>query len=178
MGERVLSEEASPKDESILTDEFIEPILKVTKEFLRYHGHLGPALILRMEDGEQEVIPLAYFDSLKTVEERREYFASLGLSIRQTSDRIREALLVSEVWYVEPEEEGSLDIAPSKHPKRKEGISIVGRNSRGTRFTEVLQSFSRDINNKPVYEPLKDARYNLQGDEESRPAGLMDRLFD
>ena len=177
MGERQRGKESPQEGDSILTGEFVEPILAVTKEFIKYHGHLGPAVFLRMEDGEQGVIPLAYLDSLKTVEERREYFASLGLSIRLAGDRIREALLVSEVWFVEPQEFKTLDVAPSQHPARKEGISIVGRNSKGTRFTEVLQPFSRDKNNKPIFGPLKDAKYNVPGDDESRPSGLIDHLF-
>jgi hypothetical protein len=177
MGERQRGKERPQEGESILAQEFVEPILTVTKEFLRHHNHLGPALFLRMEDGEQGVIPLAYLDGLKTIEQRREYFASLGLSLRLAGDRIREALFVSEVWYVEPKEFKTLDVAPSQHPSRKEGISIVGRNSKGTRFTKVLQPFSRDKNNKPIFGPLKDAKYNVPLDDETRPSGLMDRLF-
>ena len=71
----------------MLSREFVEPILTVTKEFLRYHDRLGLALFLRMEDGEQGVIPLAYLDDLSKIEERREYFASLGLSIRLAGAR-------------------------------------------------------------------------------------------
>jgi hypothetical protein len=93
-------------------------------------------------------------------------------------NKIREALFVSEVWFVEPEEIEALNVASSQHPSRKEGISIVGRNSSGTRFTQVLQPFSRNANDQPIFEPLKDAKYNVLGDEESRPTGLMDRLFD
>jgi hypothetical protein len=78
-----------------------------------------------MEDGEQGVLPLAYLDGPRTIEERREYFASPGLSIRLAGSRIREALFVSEVWYVEPEEMGTLDVPLSQHPNRKEGIFIV-----------------------------------------------------
>jgi hypothetical protein len=178
MGERQRGKESPQEGESILSQEFVEPILTVTKEFLRYHHHLGPALFLRMEDGDQGVIPLAYLDDLSTIEERREYFASLGLSIRLAGSKIREALFVSEVWYVEPEEFNTLDVAPSQHPSRKEGISIVGRNGDGTRFTEVLQPFSRDVNNQPIFGLLKDAKYNVPLDEESRPTGLMDCLFD
>lgn len=79
---------------------------------------------------------------------------------------------------MEPEELEGLDVPPSQHPSRKEGISIVGRNSRETRFTQVLQPFSRDVDNQPIFGPLKEAKYNVPGDEEPRPSGLMDRLFD
>jgi hypothetical protein len=57
MGEMEPSQESGAEGESILTQEFVEPILTVTKEFLWYHDHLGPVLFLRMEDGEQGVIP-------------------------------------------------------------------------------------------------------------------------
>jgi hypothetical protein len=178
MGERQRGKESPREGESILSQEFVEPILTVTKEFLRYHDRLGPALFLRMEDGEQGVIPLAYLDDLRTIEERREYFASLGLSIRLAGSKIHEALFVSEVWYVEPEELKGLDVPPSQHPNRKEGISIVGLNNEGTRFTQVLQPFSRDINKQPIFGPLKDAKYNVPLNDQSRPTGLMDHLFE
>jgi hypothetical protein len=177
MGERQRGKESPQEGESILSREFVEPILTVTKEFLRYHEHLGPALFLRMEAGEKGVIPLAYLDDLRTIEERREYFASLGLSVRLVGNKIREALFVSEVWFVVPEEMESLDVPPSQHPSRKEGISIVGRESKGTRFTQVLQPFSRDVNDQPIFEPLKDAKYNVPLDDVSRPSGLIDHLF-
>jgi hypothetical protein len=168
---------ASPKDESILTEEFVEPILTVTREFLKYNDHLGPALFLLMENGEQGVIPLAYLDSLKSTKDKRAYFTSLGLSIRQAGDRIREALLVSDVWYIKPEEEGTLDITPSKHPNRKEAIAVVGRDAQGTRFTHVLQPFRRDSQDRPIFEPIE-AKYNVPPEGEHRSTGLIDHLFD
>ena len=119
MGERQTGEESNQEGESILTQEFVDPILIVTKEFLKTHDHLGPALFIRLENDEQGIVPLIDLDGLKSTEERQEYFSSLGLSIRISGMRIREALFVSEVWYIEPEEEEDLDIPPSKHPKRK-----------------------------------------------------------
>jgi hypothetical protein len=73
---------------------------------------------------------------------------------------------------------GNLDMAPSQHQKRKEGISIGGRNSKRARFTQVLQPFSRDVNNRLIFGSMKDTKYNVPGDEESHPSGLLDRLFD
>ena len=80
--EREPRKESKQFGESILSQEFVEPILTVTKEFLKYNDHLGPALFLLMENGEQGVVPLAYLDSMKLIEERRAYFTSLGASIR------------------------------------------------------------------------------------------------
>ena len=161
----------------MLTQDFIEPILVVTKEFLMTRDHLGPALFIRLENDEQGIVPLIDLDDLKSTEERQEYFSSLGLSIRLSGMRIREALFVSEVWYIEPEEEEDLDIPPSKHPKRKEAISIVGRNSEGTRFIHVLQSFGRDNQNRPVYEAVE-ADFDVAFEERNYPKSLINHLFE
>ena len=176
MVERPTQKESNQTGDSILTQEFVEPILAVTKEFLKYNDHLGPALFLRMENEERSIVPLTHFDDLKSMAERKEYFISLGLSIRLSGMRIREAILVSEVWYVEPEED-ALDAPPSKHPKRKEAISIVGRDSEGVRFIHVLQPFSRDDQNFPVYEAVE-ADFNVEFEEGNYPTSLIDHLFD
>ena len=177
MKERPTGKESNREGESILTQEFIEPILAVTKEFLKANDYLGPALFLRLEHDEETIVPLPHLSELKTTEERRSYFSSLGSSLRQAGEIIHEAVFVSQVWSVGPEEEGAFDIAPSKHPKRKEAISIVGRDSQGTRFTYVLQPFSRDSQNRPVFEPME-ADYNIPLEEEKHSTGLIDHLFD
>ena len=176
MGERQTGKESNQEGESILTQEFVEPILAVTKEFLMTHDHLGPAIFLRLESDEQLVVPLAQLEGLMTAEERQSYFSSLGLSLRQAGERIREAILVSEVWYVAPEDE-ALDSPPSMHPKRKEAIAIIGRDSQRSRITHVLQPFGRDSQKRPVFGALE-ADYNIRVEEGNRSTGLIDHLFD
>ncbi len=174
MGEREPRKEASQKSESILAQEFVEPILAEAKEYLKTHGRLDPApLFLRLESGEQVVIRLML---PRTHEEKQLIFNDLGLSLRQAGHRIREALLVSEVWYVASKEE-TLDTAPSQHPNRREAIAILGRDNQGTRFTSVLQPFGRDSQNRPIFEPAAVAEYNQSAEAGSHPVGLVDHLF-
>ena len=175
MVERRPQKEGNKRGESILAQEFVETILAAAKENMKEYGSLVPALFLHLESGERVIFSLRLPG---TPEEKQAYFTALGLSIRLAGQRIHEALFVSEAWYVEVREEGAaFDVAPSQHPERKEVISIAGRNAQRTRLTFLLQPFSRDSQNQPVFEPLILAQYNAPVDTGYQPVGLIDHLF-
>jgi len=175
MVEREPSKEASPSGESILAQEFVETILTAAQENLKEHGYLSPVLFLHLESGERLVSILPLPD---TPEEKQMYFTDLGLAIRQAGQRIHEAVFASEAWYVEVKEESdAFNVAPSQHPERREAITIVGRDALRTRFTFLVQPFSRDSQNQPVFEPVEMTRYNVPADEDYQPVGLIDHLF-
>lgn len=177
MGEKEPKKDPSKKGESILAQGFVEFVLDQAKEGIRVHGHLEPALFLRVESGERMIVPLTLLEHLETTGEKQEYFAALGLSARLAGHRVREALLVSEVWYVRPEED-TLNVAPSRHPKRKEAIVIVGRDAQGALLSHVIQPFGRGTQNQPVFEPLAVAEYSVSPEEEYQVTSLVDYLFD
>lgn len=74
------------------------------------------------------------------------YSAAIGRSFLAAGKRIVEARFLSETWYVDAEKDERLtfEIAPSKHPKRREAITIVGRDAPRTRYSMVIQPFVRD----------------------------------
>lgn len=175
MVERGPQKEGSQQGESILAQEFVEPILTGAKENLREHGRLLPSLFLHLESGERKTFTLRLPG---TPEEKQAYFTALGLSFRLAGQGIREALFVSEAWYVEVKEQGTaFDVVPSKHPERKEVISIAGRNAQKTRLTYLVQPFSRDSQNEPVFGPQILAQYNAPADTGYQAVGLIDHLF-
>lgn len=169
-------EQISEGEESILAQELIENILRQARQNLKKDGALSPMLFLRFKEGERGIMPL---DLPDTHEERELYFRAIGLSFLSAGKMIEEALFVSETWYVSVEKEQrlSLDVAPSKHPRRREAITIVGRDQPRSRYSMVIQPFGRDGHQKPVFESLAVAEYNTFGTLTSGPVGLLDHLF-
>lgn len=169
-------EHLSAEAEPILAQAFVEGILKQAKQNLKRDGTLAPMLFLRFKEGEGGIMPLGLPD---THEERQLYFAVIGMSFLAAGKIIEEALFLSETWYVEAEknERLTLDVAPSLHPRRREAITIVGRDAPRTRYTMVIQTFERDRHQQPVFGPPTLAEYNAFGTPTSGPVGLLDHLF-
>lgn len=169
-------EQLSEGEDSILAQAFVEGILGQARQNLKKDGALSPMLFLRFKEGEGGIMPL---DLPDTHEQRAALFAAIGTSFLSGGKMIEEALFLSETWYVETDEERrlSLDVAPSKHPKRREAITIVGRDAPRTRYTIVIQVFGRDRHQQPVFESPVVADYNVFGSPTSGPVGLLDHLF-
>lgn len=169
-------EHLSAEEESILSQEFVEGILKQAKENLQNDGTLVPMLFLRFKEGEGGMMPL---DLPDTHAERKMYFTAIGRSFLAEGKNLDEALFLSETWYVEAEKDErlTLDVAPSEHPRRREAITIVGRDAPRTRYTMVIQTFGRDRHHQPVFGPPTLADYNVFGTPTSGPVGLLDHLF-
>jgi hypothetical protein len=168
--------EGPPSGESILAKEFISSILSHAKENLERDRALAPILFLRFQNGDHGIVPL---ELPKTTEEKEAYFKALGGAFRQAGRSIWEAVFVSETWFVAAEKGATLsfDVAPSRHPRRKEAITLVGGNAERTRFSMVVQPFSRDRRNRPVLERIAIEEYNVSATEGYKPVGLLDHLF-
>ena len=162
--------------ESILAKEFVETILVAAKENLEKDGHLLPALFLQFNDGERTILLLKELPD--TTEEKQAYFTALGLFVRSARGEIREAVFVSEAWYVGLEDgREDPEVAPSRHPDRQEAIVIVGRDAGGRRQAFAIQPFARDGQDRPVFGQRKMEEYNATTDDSARAVGLIDHLF-
>ena len=90
--------EQPSQDESILAREFVETVLMAARENLEKDGHVLPVLFLQFASGDRDVYLLKELPD--TTEEKQAYFTALELFVRGTRGGIREAVFVSEVWYV------------------------------------------------------------------------------
>lgn len=169
-------EDESQELGSILGQKFVEFILEGARQNLLKDSNLAPMLFLRFKSGERGILPLAL---PSTVEERQEYFRAMGVSFATTGKAIDQALFLCETWYVETEEGKQLNLAvpPSRHPKRREAITVMGRDAERTRYTAVIQLFHRDRHQRPVFEPITEADYNAFVTPGTGPVGLIDHLF-
>ena len=161
----------------MLSREFVESVLAAAKENLRKDGSLVPVLFLCFKDGAHVITPL--FSLPPATEDKEAYFSALGREIQRAGHILTEAIFVSESWYVAAEkgEQLNLDVPPSLHPKRKEAITIVGRDAARARFSMVVQPFGRDKESRPVFGPVEIAQYNSSAKSGLNPKGLLDHLF-
>jgi hypothetical protein len=134
-------------------------------------------LLVHLANGQKIVTELELPD---TTPEKEAYFTRLGAFFRRRGQPIDEAMTVVEGWYVDVREHpDALTVPVSQHPARREVISIVGRNAPGTRHTFLVQPFSRDPLNQPVFEPIPAelAQFNVRRDQGTHSEGLLDYLF-
>lgn len=174
MLERGNGTEPVQNNDSILSRDTIETILQGARENLASHGSLVATLFLKLDDGEHAIVPLSIPE---TPEEKQMYFTLLGLSIRDNGHDINEAILISESWYVAPLDEKYPDLAPSKHPNRKDAVTLAGRDNLGLRYVFAIQPFRRDEGNQPIFEELDLHHFGEDIDKNLYSTGLLDYLF-
>jgi hypothetical protein len=163
-------------DISILDKTFIDAILATARRNLEHDGCLWPVLFVRFDEGS----PVGFVVDLPaTAEGRRAYLAAMGWSMRREGKVVREALLVIEGWFVKVRSgTDDLAIAPSRHPLRRKAITIMGRDANGERVSSVVQPFSRNRGNKPIWTDPVVASYNEADSRTYQPVGLLDYFFD
>ena len=175
MVERGPENHPANKPETILSRDFVDAIMLGARENLAAQGSLDTTLFLRLDNGEQGMVPLSL---PPTHDEKRLYFTFLGLSIMESGRQIQEAVLVSESWYVEAPQDAPIPSkSPGEHPDRKEAITLMGRDASAQHFVFAIQPFHRDSQDDPVFEPLAIEQFDAQPDRGYFATGLLDNLF-
>ena len=161
---------------SILEQPFVEPILAGAHDNLLREGSLAPVLFVRFQDDELGILPL---DLPELTAEKYAYFGLLGMSLAAAGSPVREALFLSEIWYVAASagSKGEEEIRPSQHPERREAISVIGRDSLRSRFTFVVQVFHREAGDRLVLDAREVEEYNIGAVQGTEAVGLLDALF-
>jgi hypothetical protein len=160
---------------SIFEHSFVNPILETARGTLEKDGTLTPVLFVNIGVPEIRVVFLSLPNA--PVEKQAE-FRQIGTQFRARRETIQEAVFVSEGWVVRPTEApGGLQLPPSQHPCRQEAIVLVGRNAKATCHTYVIQPFTRNAANQPVWGKLALAAYNEPVQQGNRAEGLLDYLF-
>lgn len=155
---------------SLLAQAVLEPLLKTARKNLEHDGYLVPFLFVQFTVAGLRLVPL---NLPQTGEQKRCYVAHLGSSFRRGGQPISAAAILSESWVVKAEAPAALAMMPSRHPAREEAITLVGRDALGTRMTHVVQPFTRDAHDRPVWGKHLIAVY----DEPVQTAGRFDDLL-
>lgn len=151
-------------------------LLAIAQRKLEQADMLAPVLLLHYASGRRDQLDLSLPD---TYEQKKHFFTRIGEHIRETRGVFTEAVLLMESWFVNAQEaSGALHMQPSRHPSRQEAIVLVGRNTDNSRQSCVVQPFTRDASNKPVWSGASPiAQYNQPVSTGNRAEGLLDFLF-
>lgn len=136
-------------------------------------GSLQPLLFMEISNGKGIICPLEMPNDSAV---KYRMFQAIGKKVHAEEGTIKDAVLLTETWIVMAKEApDATKYMPSQHPCRQEAIVLVGRNADKTRSAIVIQTFTRDEHNAPVWsEPqviISDSPQDLAAE------GLLDALF-
>lgn len=161
--------QSAPK--SILDAAFLKALQEISCHLMERDNAVCPALFLLLS-GEQ--VANIVFDQLPgSFGEKYAMLQAVGVQMSQNHGSFTEAVMISEGWMVLAEKDKPLDLSvmPSKHPNRKEVITIVGKNVGDTISKVSILPFSRDGNKIKWEDPI-------QTDKDiTHFTGILDALF-
>ena len=163
------------EESTLFQRESLLEILQEGRKNLETDGSLYPMLFIELSNGKGFISPLEIPDD--TVMKYR-MFQAIGKKIHSEQGAIKDAMLLTETWIVETKEApDATKYMPSQHPCRKEAIVLVGRNADKTRSAIVIQTFTRDEHNAPVW---SDPQVSISKSHTKGMVakGLLDALFD
>jgi hypothetical protein len=112
-------------------------------------GSLQPLLFVELNNGEGLTSSLKMPDDAET---KYRMFHLIGNDIREQKGTIKDAVLLCETWIVMANEApDATKYMPSQHPCRQEAIVLIGRNADKTRSAIVIQTFTKNEHNAPVW---------------------------
>lgn len=153
-------------------------LLETTKDLLLTKGGMLSVLYIKDSNDQTSFINLAEAGPMDDPEFRIITISALGKEFRSQGIHIVEAVMLFEGWYLSAKAPDAHRTPPSQHPLRQEGLLIMGRNAANSRSTSVVQPFTRDDQNRPVWQELIVAEYNTPVTTSTRPIGLLDYLFE
>lgn len=162
----------------LLSKEFIDAVLNNMRGNLERDGYIHPMLLIypfALSDVDVTMVPLKLPDDSQ---KQAQYFKSIGHRLLRTGCIPTEAIFLSESWYVNNQTApAARRMLPHEHPTRQEAIIIAGRNAYNTRSSSVVQPFTRDKNNRPVWQKLSVAVYD-EPSSGSTTVQVLDYFFD
>jgi hypothetical protein len=161
------------EESNLLKEATLLDLLNKERSTLELNGAIQPMLYMELSIHKWIICPLEMPDN--SVEKYR-MFQTIGNDVREQDGAIKNAVLCCETWIVMAKEApDATKYMPSQHPCRQEAIVLVGRNADKTRSALVIQTFTRDEHNAPVWsEPqviISDSPQDLAA------KGLLDALF-
>lgn len=161
---------------SILVKPEIDKLMQIAKQCAE-HGHpFQQVLILHVAGDQLLYMPLTLQGD---AEAKASQLLILGRQLYERGLTPSEAVLLCESWFVNMQEApAAMEFAPSEHPARQEAIVAIGRSADNRRYSQVLQPFTRDKDNRPVWQPIPMAMYDEERESGDGPTGILDFLFE
>ncbi|MCC6168712.1 MAG: hypothetical protein IT329_15935 [Caldilineaceae bacterium] len=161
---------------SILVKREIDRILQIARRCFDERCAMQTTLFVHVSGNERIAMPLVLPE---TYDKKALMFFALGHQLHERGLTPNEAVLLSESWFVGVQSApAALKIPPSQHPSRQEAIVAIGRSADGSRYSQVVQPFTRDTENRPVWQPIPIAMYDEKRTGQDGPTGILDYLFE
>ncbi len=141
------------KIRSLLSRETGETLLQAAQQNLEAGSGRVSYLFIGLASGKRLQLPLR---RLASRGEKEAFLMAVGLTLAKISERMTEALLVSEGC---------------------ETITLIGRNAPDTHRTCVIRPFSRHPSGKFIWEPLSFALYNESTRPGHKALNVLNALF-
>ena len=139
-------------------------------------GALQPRLYVHIAGDSTLEMPLCLPDA---PEEKARYFFALGRQLHGRGLQPCEAVAVPESWIVNIQQApAAMNFPTSQHPARQEAIVLIGRNTEGNRYSQVVQPLTRDKAKQPVWQPLMIANDHEPWASGHGAVGLLDYFID
>ena len=162
------------RKKSLLCEAIAKSVMAVARRNLEEDGYLMSVLFIRITQEEAFSIPLTDFHRLRQVEARQAAMISIGKQLRDKGYTIAEAAMVLHGRTIKKQEL----VHPRQHLFRQDALLYIGRNASNTFATTVLQPFTRDANDRPIWAEISEPQYNVATEPSTRPTGLLDYLFE
>ena len=164
----------SLEDSFFLSNEILLVMLENRKKTLEEKGVLRPLLFIELSNGERFSTPAM----MPGNSEKYRVFQALGKEIRLQKGTIKDVVLTCKTW-IDNAQEGpdAIDPMPSQHACLDEAIVLMGRNADQTRSAIVIQKFTRDEHNAPVWSAPQITMVDSSAKGRIAP-GFLDALFD
>ena len=154
---------------SILVQSFVDKKLEVARQKFEQNGFLQAVMCVRIAGDNTLEMSLMMPD---TFEKKAKYLWDIGYYLHERGLQPSEAVMVSGISYI------PADQPPSDNPSWHEAIVAIGRNADDSRYTRVAQPFTRDKHNRPIWQVIPMAEYDVQQTPENGSIGILDCLFD
>lgn len=161
---------------SILTQAHMTSLLAIAQANVEKGHHLLAMLFVQSRGVRGQAVGLPLADLPADAAQRALYFAALGAQLKREIGDIEAAIFLNEAWWT-PVAAGQPigNVTPSQHPDRCEAILLVGRNADNSHHSLLLQPFTRDRLQNPVWSKTRLESYGQPG--QLKAVGLLDLLF-
>lgn len=149
-------------------------LLKDARKTLEENGTVKPMLFLELSNGAGFITALQMPGEQKL---KYRMFQEIGETIQLCGVAIEDAILLTETWIVPLTEATDVDKdISSQHPCRQQAIALIARNAARTHVAIVIQTFSIDEHNAPVW---SEPRVIISDSPKTEMASLgpLDALF-
>ena len=159
---------------TLLSKESINTHIKFARDTFIEQGYLSVQFVIKFYSGL--IVPIVFEDYPSEPDKKAAAMRALCKKLRTQYGSIKEAIFFAEAWVAKNTSPDFAEIPPSQHPDREEAIVITGRDDDNSNSVLVVQRFSRNEANEPIWHTVE--VHQGQGEDGITFRGVLDYLFE